>query len=208
MTRKTLLQRIKDDLAKFGYAARTTAARLWLNQKLRSKALNLGARRAFVNANALSRRSFRREEFIGHMFFFFYDAKLKKKLPYWDKFPLVIPIEIYPDGFLGLNLHYLHPGHRAILLDKLETTLNNRNYDETTRMRISYGYLKRAARIMPPEAKPCIKRYLTNHIQSKLLPVSAEDWDTVIFLPWEDYTSQTRSGVNKHQVWTDSQTQF
>ena len=34
---------------------------------------------------------------------FFYDPKLKKKLPYYDTFPLVLPLENYSDGFLGLN---------------------------------------------------------------------------------------------------------
>jgi hypothetical protein len=27
----------------------------------------------------------------GNMYMFFYDAKLKDKLPYWDMFPLVLP---------------------------------------------------------------------------------------------------------------------
>ena len=39
---------------------------------------------------------------------FFYDAKTQDKLPYWDYFPLCIPIKKYKNGFMGLNLHYLH----------------------------------------------------------------------------------------------------
>ena len=42
----------------------------------------------------------------GKMYFYFYDPKYKAVLPIYDRFPLVIPIEPYPDGFLGLNLHY------------------------------------------------------------------------------------------------------
>ena len=45
---------------------------------------------------------------FGKLNMFMYDPKLKKKLPYYDTFPLVLPIESYSDGFLGLNLHYLH----------------------------------------------------------------------------------------------------
>lgn len=56
---------------------------------------------------------------IGNMYFFFYDAKYKETLPYWDRFPLVIPIDFYSESFLGLNLHYLDYKSRAILLDKL-----------------------------------------------------------------------------------------
>ena len=78
---------------------------------------------------------------IGKMYFYFYDPKTKDSLPYYDRFPLVLPIERYQDGFLGLNLHYIHPKQRIILLDKLSNTLSNRNYDENTRMRITYEYL-------------------------------------------------------------------
>ena len=38
---------------------------------------------------------------------FVYDPKYKKTLPYYDTFPLVLPLERYSDGFLGLNFHYL-----------------------------------------------------------------------------------------------------
>ena len=44
--------------------------------------------------------------FYGRLNMFFYDPKYKKKLPYYDTFPLVLPIERYPDGFLGINFHY------------------------------------------------------------------------------------------------------
>ena len=43
--------------------------------------------------------------FYGKLNMFFYDPKHKKTLPYYDTFPLVLPLETYNDGFLGLNLH-------------------------------------------------------------------------------------------------------
>ena len=30
---------------------------------------------------------------LGKMYMFFYDAKHKKTLPYWDRFPVMIPVE-------------------------------------------------------------------------------------------------------------------
>ena len=39
--------------------------------------------------------------------FFRYDPKLKAILPYYDTFPLVMPIQSAPGGFLGINFHYL-----------------------------------------------------------------------------------------------------
>ena len=44
---------------------------------------------------------------IGRLNMFLYDPKYKDKLPYYDVFPLVLPIQRYSDGFLGINFHYL-----------------------------------------------------------------------------------------------------
>ena len=44
----------------------------------------------------------------GRLYFFIYTAKLKNELPLWDRFPLVVPLELYKDGFLGINFNYLN----------------------------------------------------------------------------------------------------
>ena len=67
-----------------------------------------GYRNNIINKTDRSRSS----TVIGKMYFFFYDPKHKDKLPIYDKFPLFFPIEIYPDGFLGLKLHYLSTNER------------------------------------------------------------------------------------------------
>ena len=56
---------------------------------------------------------------IGGMYLFSYNPKTKAKLPYYDRFPLAIPIEPYSNGFLGLNLHYLKPQYRVVILKAL-----------------------------------------------------------------------------------------
>ena len=43
----------------------------------------------------------------GRINMFFYDPKGRKTLPYYDTFPLSITNRKYPDGFLGINFHYL-----------------------------------------------------------------------------------------------------
>ena len=70
--------------------------------------------------------------FYGRLNMFFYDPKFKKTLPYYDVFPLVLPLEIYSDGFLGINLHYLPIPLRIKLLDKLVDYSNNTKFDEST----------------------------------------------------------------------------
>ena len=132
-----LLDRIKESLAKEGIEPRTATARDWLKAKIQ----NLS-----VDANTLmqDKNSLKDSTIIGKMYFYYYDPKTKEKLQYYDRFPLVIPVEEYKDGFLGLNLHYIHPKNRVILLDKLSETLSNNMYDEKTKFRVSYNFLKSA----------------------------------------------------------------
>ena len=52
----------------------------------------------------------------GVMNLFGYDPKHKDKLPYYDTFPLILPLEPAKGGFMGLNFHYLPPLARVAFL--------------------------------------------------------------------------------------------
>jgi len=190
----TLIDRIQTSLAKEGLTPRTNAAREWLRSKVKS--LN-----PTPQSLMRDRERLRDNSFIGRMYFYFYDPKHKDTLPYYDRFPLVIPIERYPDGFLGLNLHYIHPKQRIILLDKLSDVATNNRFDDKTKLRISYEYLAAASKAF--EATPCIKRYLFSHIDSRFLEISAEEWDIAVMLPVESFVGATTS-----KVYADSRKKF
>jgi hypothetical protein len=185
-----LLDRIKESLASEGYSPRTSAARQWL----RAKVNELKPTPATLMRD---RQRLRDKSFIGKMYFYFYDPKTKDSMPYYDRFPLVIPIERYSDGFLGLNLHYIHPRQRIILLDKLSETATNKRFDEKTKLRVNYDYLKNASTAF--EAMPCIKRYLFTQIQSRFLEISADEWDIAALLP-----TSTFVGASTSKVYADS----
>lgn len=119
---------------------------------------------------------------IGKMFFFYYDPKHKKTLPVYDRFPLVFPIEPYPDGFLGLNLHYLSPGERRWLLSKLTDFASNTKMNANTRLRITYDLLS-STKKLASVSRPCIKRYLFSHVQSDFIEIQANEWEKAIELP-------------------------
>jgi hypothetical protein len=191
---KKLIDRIKESLAKKGFEPRSRDARTWL----RSKIPALKPTKAQLMSD---RERLRHNSIIGRMYFYFYDPKTKDKLPYYDKFPLVIPIERYPDGFLGLNLHYIHPKQRIILLDKLSEIATDNNFDANTKLRISYDYLSRASRLY--QAKPCIKRYLFSHVQSRFLEITADEWDIAALLPVESFMK-----ADKSKVFADSEDKF
>jgi len=131
---------------------------------------------------------------IGRMLMYFYDPKTKDKLPYYDRFPLVIPIEFYPDGFLGINLHYLPQAYRARLMDVLYNTIYGDKYlDEKKVIQISYSILKSAAKT--PLFEPCIKRYLYGHVRSRFLVLDPLDWQIAIFLPTERFEKASTTAV-------------
>lgn len=189
-----LLDRIQQSLAKEGLQPRTTKARNWLRAKIQ----DLNPTRQALLADRIRLKD---KSIIGRMYFFYYDPKLKDSLPYYDRFPLVIPIEHYPDGILGLNLHYIHPKQRIILLDKLSEFANNDKYDKTTKLRLSYDLLKNVSKIY--EMTPCIKRYLFNHIDSRFLEIGANEWDIAALLPVESFV-----GANSNKVYTESRKKF
>ena len=191
---KRLIDRIKESLAKSGYAPRSREARAWLKSKVPSL-------RPTKGELMRDRERFKNQSIIGRMYFYYYDPKTKDSLPYYDRFPLVIPIERYSDGFLGLNLHYIHPKQRIILLDKLSDTATNRRFDEKTKLRLSYQYLATASTAF--QAMPCIKRYLFNHLTSRFLEIPADEWDIAALLPVEQFEKASTS-----KVWSDSRKKF
>lgn len=123
---------------------------------------------------------------IGSMFLFAYDPKTKATLPFYDMYPLVIPIEFDNNGFLGLNLHYLPPNARVTFLNSLTTVSNNDKYDKTTKLNLSYKILKNYSRFGGYEV--CVKRYLYGHVRSSFHSINPADWKKVVMLPlqrWE-----------------------
>jgi hypothetical protein len=134
---------------------------------------------------------------IGNMFTFYYDAKHKSTLPYFDRFPLIFPFKKVKGGFYGINMHYLPHRHRAMLMDELYDITNNRNFDETTKLKIKYRTLMRVSNT--GYFKPCVKRYLSSHVRSKFMYIYPSEWDVALFLPTERF-----QGASKTKVWADS----
>lgn len=118
---------------------------------------------------------------IGKMYFYAYDPKYKKTLPMYDRLPLVIPIEYYPDGWLGMNLHYLPPTARFKFLQQLVKISGNPDMNDQTKLKLSYGLLKGVAK--SKYFQPTIHRYLTAHVRSPISIINPEDWEAVVFLP-------------------------
>jgi hypothetical protein len=154
-------------------------SKAWFIGKARSAA---GYRRNIVNNPDRARDV----TVIGKMYFFAYDPKTKATLPMYDKFPLVFPIEKYPDGFLGINLHYLSPPERRALLTRLMGYRTNQRMDDKTRLRLSYDLLMSIKKVKGPASR-CIKRYLFSHTRSRFIEITSDEWYNAIDLPVEQF---------------------
>jgi len=130
--------------------------------------------------------------FFGRLNMFIYDPKLKKKLPYYDTFPLVLPLEKYNDGFLGLNFHYLPIPLRVKLLDRVVDFSNNTKFDESTVLNVGYQNLKRIRLI-----KPTLKRYLAGKVKSRFRRVDADEFTVATLLPVQRFKKGSQSEVYK-----------
>ena len=133
----------------------------------------------------------------GKMNFFMYDPKFKdntKVLPYYDMFPLVLPIEEYRDGFLGLNFHYLSIPMRLKLLNIIQEYASNDRMDESTVIRLTWNRIKRN-----PMVKPVVKRYLADHVRGTFRRIDAEEMMVAVLLPVQRFVR-----ARETQVYADS----
>ena len=136
----------------------------------------------------------RRTPFFGRLNMFFYDPKLKTKLPYYDTFPLVLPLERYPDGFLGINFHYLPINLRIRLLDRMVDFSNNTEFDESTTLDVDYTGVK-GIRLV----KPTLKRYLSGRVKTNFRRIDADEFTVATLLPVQRFRK-----ASDQEVYRDS----
>ena len=147
-----------------------------------------------VNESGLYQSEALRSKVIpGFMYLFMYMPLHKATLPYYDTLPLVFPFEFDSQGFTGINLHYLDLPSRALLMDYLYVLATDKNYDEKTRLRLTYDTLIRVCKI--PLYKVCIKRYLYNQVRSRYILIPANEWDMALFLPLERFAKKSKAAV-------------
>ena len=150
----------------------------WYKKKVADLSNRISAARLMRSGNLKQSPEFNK------LYFFRYDPKLKAILPYYDTFPLVMPIQSAPGGFLGINFHYLPIPLRMRLLE----TLDKRGFKG------DYRKLKNIR-----EVKPTLKHYLKKQFVSGFLELEEDDYAPSIFMPVAQFRKASAS-----QVWRDS----
>ena len=141
----------------------------------------------FIRKGDQDRKSMR--PVYGTMNFYYYEPKhgMKgtDKLPYYDVFPLVIPIKRLSNGFLGINFHYLSVPLRLKLLERIEPMANE------GRM-IGWGRVGKIKLV-----QPCIKRYITKRVGSRFLKIDKDDFLLASLLPVQSFKKETWQTVHR-----------
>ena len=162
----------------------TTKSAAWYKEAISSVADRITANKLMSQGKLTARPN------IGLLNLFFYDPKYKKTLPFYDTFPLVLPLEVIPGGFSGLNFHYLPPVLRLRLLENMQRWATNNKLDSTTRFDVSWRRVKSI-----PLVKPTIKKYLYKHVRSRFLKIDLTQAAIACYLPVQQFQGATDTRV-------------
>ena len=138
---------------------------------------------------------------FGMMNLFYYRPKGAEKLPYYDIFPLVIPMgRRLNDGFVGLNFHYLSVPQRWLLLERLSmfqmpSELDSFDTEEGAGevMALFWSKIKRKRGV-----KPIVRRYLTKNIQSYFLKIELSEMLIALAIPMERFYTGKWGGKKRY----------
>ena len=160
----------------------------WYQANVRKIAGRATARQLMSSGKLNSRPS------TGRLNMFFYDPKTKVKLPYYDTFPLVLPLEGIRGGVMGMNFHYLTPLLRFRLLELMQRYATSPDLKSSTRMDVSYD---RVAAL--PIVRPTIKKYLWSHVRSNFLRIDIQEAAIAVHLPVQQFKKRSAQ-----YVWSQS----
>lgn len=147
--------------------------------------------------NALAAGQYVRIPKPGFLYCYGYDPKTADTLPYYDKFPLILCFKITKTGWYGINLHYVPPRIRQAIFEELLETLNNKNFDETTKFKITWAKLTHFAKHR--YIKHACKQYLFSQLMTPLSKVDAQYWEVLTFLPMAQFEK-----ASSRDVWKDA----
>jgi len=162
----------------------------WFRQNVTDAFRNLGQQQ-FMEKNKMRQTT---KVSPGQMIFFGYDPKYKEELPFYDKFPLLLPFYIDSTHFMGLNLHYLPPPKRLIILDKLVQTAVDKTLPDKMKLKLSWSLLTSLSE--NKLVKYSVKKYLYGHVKTNFINVPTSDWPLAIWLPMARFEK-----ANQQEVW-------
>jgi hypothetical protein len=188
-----IFQNIAKEGLKAGIKPGTKASRDWFRDRA-SAVTRVNTKQLVDSADKKRVFTTLSKQDVGRMYTFFYNPKHKKTLPYYDRFPLIFVIDLYADGFLGMNMHYIPLLFRARLMDALYSIQINDTARADKKLALTYNLLARASKFR--YFKPTIKRYLFQKVTSRYIYIPTEEWDIAAFVPSARFVKATERTVH------------
>jgi len=161
----------------------TTKSASWYKNAISSIGQKISANKLMAQGTLTARPN------LGLLNLFFYDPKYKESLPYYDTFPLVLPLEAIKGGFSGLNFHYLPPLLRLRLLENMQRYATSPRLKDA-RFDVSWARVKNI-----PMIKPTIKKYLYKHVRSSFLKIDLTQAAIACYLPVQQFQKRPAGSV-------------
>ncbi len=169
----------------------------WFRQNVTNAFASMGTQQ-FLGKNLSKQVKTITPKEIGKMVFFGYDPKGKDKLPYYDKFPMILPFYVDRTHFMGINLHYLDPRKRLTILDGLLKFSTDGKIDDNMKVKLSWQLLQKVADHRA--AANSVKKYIfAEHVKTNFVIVDPSDWPIAVFLPLCRMVKKSEQAV-----WADS----
>ena len=135
----------------------------------------------------------------GMMNLFSYRPETAEKLPYYDLFPLSIPVVKHRDGFTGINFHYLSVPLRVKLLDILVEAFAD---DDKGKLDMTWRSIANLRSV-----RPIVRRYKAQKVKSLFLKLTIEDMLIAALLPVQQFYTgayNSRRAVRANDVYRET----
>lgn len=146
----------------------------------RGKITSMGGDAMSVNQHIREGKATARPNY-GMMNLFSYRPETAGKLPYYDIFPLAIPIVEHRDGFTGINFHYLPIPLRVKLLNILVEAFKD---DDNNKLEMTWRNISGLRSV-----RPIVRRYKAANVNSLFLKLTVEDMLIAVLLPVQEFYS-------------------
>jgi hypothetical protein len=204
---------IQSYLDKFQRAAASNAALVrhtndslnWFRKRI-SKDLRLNRHRLIRDSGDYKRRTGRENKtLVGRLYYFEYEAVEAgdRENNVYDRFPMVFIFNtsVTNDGrklIHALNMHYLQPKERAFLYLKLMKIRNKKNWNNATKLKISWEVIKTL--VSHHIYQKAVHTYRVDRLQSKLIEIHAYDWEVATFLRLEQWIHVEGHAVRQKDI--------
>lgn len=132
----------------------------------------------------------------GSFFIYTYDPKFKTTLPYYDTVPVILCTSLTPKGWYGINLHYMPPQIRILIIKEMYS-IARMQANDNIKFKLSWQRALQLGHAIGQDRwmKHAIKQYLHSQVKSNLIRVQGDNLEPLVFLPIARFKKASQESV-------------